>query len=71
MIMITWEKVKERMKEKGLTSYYIRKNNIIGQATYNRIMKDQPIRTDTLDKLCKILDCKPEELITYRKDDKK
>lgn len=69
--MITWEKVREKMKEKGLTSYYVRKNNIIGQATYERIMKDKPIRTDILDRICNILGCEPEELITYRKDDKK
>lgn len=69
--MITWEKAREKMKENGLTSYYVKKNNIIGQATYDRIMKDKPIRTDILDRLCDILDCKPEELITYRKDNEK
>lgn len=67
--MITWEKAREKMKEKGLTSYYIRKHNIIGQATYDRIMKDKPIRTDILNRLCNILDCEPKEIMTYRKDD--
>lgn len=69
--MITWEKARERMKKKGMTSYYIRKHNILGQATYDRIMKDKPIRSDIINRLCNILECNPEDLITYRKDDEK
>ena len=66
--MITWEKARKLLAEKGYTSYYIRQNKLIGFATYNRIMGDEPINTKILDRLCNLLDCEPMDLMTYRKD---
>ena len=66
--MITWEKARALMRKKGLTSYYIKKNKIMAQSTYNRLMHDKPINTETIDKLCGLLDCTPMDLMTYRKD---
>ncbi len=66
---IVYGKLIKLMKEKGLTSYKIRQNNIIGQATLTKIRNGGDIDTRTIAKLCKILDCQPGDILEYVPDD--
>ncbi|MCL2564833.1 MAG: helix-turn-helix transcriptional regulator [Defluviitaleaceae bacterium] len=49
-------------------SYYYLANQGIDARTLQRIRHDRPITTETLGKLCKILNCQPGELIEYLGD---
>lgn len=62
---IKYDKLTALLKEKGYTSYRIRKEKIIGQATWQKIQNGGDIDTRTIDKLCKLLNCQPGDILEY------
>lgn len=62
---IKYTKLLKLMEERGITSYTIRKENIIGQATFKKIKEGGDIDTRTIDKLCKLLNCQPGDILEY------
>ena len=50
-------------------SYYYLANEGIDPQTLQRIRHDQPVTTTTLGKLCRIMRCKPEDLICYQESE--
>nr|MDE5991486.1 helix-turn-helix transcriptional regulator [Oscillospiraceae bacterium]MDE6600370.1 helix-turn-helix transcriptional regulator [Oscillospiraceae bacterium]MDE7302294.1 helix-turn-helix transcriptional regulator [Oscillospiraceae bacterium] len=66
---IVYDKLLELMKQRGITSYTIRQNNIIGQATLQKIKNGGDIDTRTIAKLCKLLDCQPGDILEYVPDE--
>ena len=66
--MIIYDKMLEKLKEKDISSYTIRKNKIIGQETYKKIKSGGHIDTRTLNAMCKLLDCQPGDLLEYVPD---
>lgn len=65
---IKYDKLLELMQEKGLTTYKIRKENIISQSALTAIKQGKGITTDTIAKLCKALDCQPGDMLEYKKE---
>lgn len=65
---IKYDKLLALMKKKGLTTYKIRKENIISQSALTAIKQGKGITTDTIAKLCKALDCQPGDILEYEKD---
>lgn len=65
---IKYQKLLKLMDERGITSYTIKKDNIIGQATYKKIREGGHIDTRTLDSLCRLLSCQPGDLLEYVPD---
>lgn len=66
---IKYDKLLKLMEEKGVTSYTIKKDNIIGQATFKKIKEGGDIDTRTIDKLCKLLNCQPGDIMEYVEDE--
>lgn len=66
--MIKYDKCVKLLKEKGITSYTIRKNNIIGQSTLKKIKEGGHIDTRSIDTLCRLLDCQPGDILEYVPD---
>lgn len=66
--MITYEPFYKTMKSKGISTYKLVKDFNISRSLLDRLKHNKPISTVTLDDLCKILDCTPEEIIKYTKD---
>lgn len=62
---IVYEKLIRLMNEKGVTSYTIKKDNIIGQATLKKIKEGGDIDTRSIAKLCKLLNCQPGDILEY------
>lgn len=54
----------------GISIYRLRQERAIGQSTYYKL-KDGTgnIDTRTINKLCKILECQPEDLLEYIPDE--
>ena len=65
---ISYEKLRNKMKSDGLTSYRIRKEKIISESTLQRIREDGSITTDAIATLCDVLDCQPGDILEYVKD---
>ncbi|WP_330392715.1 helix-turn-helix domain-containing protein [Anaerocolumna jejuensis] len=59
------------MKRKGATTYTLRNKDIdenISGSTIIRLQKNESVSTNTLNALCKILDCKLSDIAEYISD---
>lgn len=69
IMSIKYDKLFALMKEKGLTTYKIRKDNIISQGALTSLRAGKSVTIETIEKLCKVLDCQPGDIIEYVPDD--
>lgn len=65
---IKYDKLLKILKERNITSYRIKKDNVIGQASYKKIKDGGDIDTRTISKLCKYLNCQPGDILEYVED---
>ncbi len=56
------------LREKGYTTYTLRKKNILSQSTIECLRDKKPISFDTLAKICEILNMQPSDIIEYVPD---
>ena len=64
-------RLKELLEEKQLTRYWLAKTTEIAYPTIDRYYKNEIVRYDSyvLNKICQALDCTPNDLLYYEKDD--
>lgn len=61
-----YDKLLSLLKEKGFTTYKIRKDNLISQSAWQKIRTGTgDIDTRTLERLCNILECQPGDMMEY------
>ena len=61
-----YDKLFELFKKKGITTYKIRKENLVSQAALTKMKNgDGNIDTRTLERLCHLLDCQPGDIMEY------
>lgn len=65
---IKFDKLFALMKARGFSTYRIRKDKIIGQATLQSLKRNEPVSTETIDTLCRILKCNPGDIMEYVED---
>lgn len=58
------------MTEKKATTYTLRVKYGMSHATVQRLQKDMPVSTHTLNTLCEIFDCRLEDIAEYVPDKK-
>ena len=63
--MISYEPLYETMKKKGVTTYKLINEHGISRSLLDRLKHNKPITTVTLNDLCKILDCRVEDVLIY------
>ena len=54
-----------RLKDKGYTTSRLRKEKVFGEKTMQDFRKNAVIPYKTIDKLCKLLECQPGDLLEY------
>lgn len=59
----------EALKNVGFTSYKIRKDKLIGEAQMQKIRKGDIASKETLNTICRLLDCQPGDIIEYVPED--
>jgi len=64
---IIYTKLFVLMKQKGLTTYKIRKNKIISESTLQYLRENKPVSTESIAALCEALDCQPADIMEYEK----
>jgi putative transcriptional regulator len=62
-----YSKLFSLMKAKRLTTYRIRKENIISQSTLQKLREGKSVTTETIATLCKVLNCQPGDIMEYHK----
>ena len=60
--------VLQALKEKGITSYTLRKGDVIGGATMQKLRRGGIVNAANLEKLCQMLRCQPGDLLEYVPD---
>lgn len=53
------------LKEKGYSSYKLRKEKLLGEATMTDIRKGQIVSLENLTRLCRLLECQPGDILEY------
>ena len=67
--MICYEPLWKTMSAKSATTYTLREIHRISHYTVERLQKNEPVSTYTLDRLCKILDCRLQDVAEYIPDE--
>ena len=68
--MISYEPLWKTMKERGATTYTLQVKGEISSSTIRRLKANESVSTNTLEALCKILNCDLSDIIEYLPDNK-
>ncbi len=61
--------VMKALKGKGFTAYKLRKDKILGESDMTNIRRGRLPSHAVLNKLCRMLECQPGDLLEYVEDD--
>lgn len=63
--MIIFDRLWKTMEKKGVSTYTLREECGIDSKTVRRLRANENIETKTLDKLCKALNCRLEDIAEF------
>lgn len=66
--MISFEKLWDTMKEKGISQYALIKKYGVSPAQITRLKRNESVSTHTIEMFCEILDCRVEDIMEYTKN---
>lgn len=67
--MISYARLWETMKRCGATTYTLQVKGNISSSTVRRLKAGESVSTNTLDALCRILDCTLWDIVEYLPDE--
>lgn len=65
---IIYRKLFEILEQKQIKKYHLRQQGIHA-AVMDKLVKNKNVDISTIDKLCKLLDCQPGDILEYTPDD--
>ena len=63
--MILYSRFWETLRKSEESTYTLINKHHISSSTIDKLRKNKPITTTTLNDLCRILHCQPEEILEY------
>ncbi len=63
--MISFDRLWNTMKQKGITQYALIKTYHISPAQITRLKRNESVSTHTIDTFCTILQCRVEDLMEH------
>lgn len=66
--MIVFDRLWATMKEKEISQYKLIKEYQFSSGQLDRLRKNENVSTYTINQLCRILDCRLEDIAEYIKD---
>lgn len=67
--MIIYDKLWKTMKKKNISQYKLIKDYHISTGQLDRLRKNENVNSYTLNQLCKILNCRLEDIAEYVEDE--
>lgn len=67
--MISYARLWETMKEKGVTQYALIKRHHVSASQITRMKRNESVSTHTIEMFCRILDCRVEDIMEYIADE--
>ena len=62
--MITYKRLWQLMALKRVSQYFLKANGI-SNSTLTRLKRDEAVSTETINKLCTILECNVEDIMEF------
>ena len=62
--MIKYDKLRKTMKEKNVSWYKLAKAGI-GNSTLDKLKRNESVTINTINTLCKLLNCRVEDIMEY------
>lgn len=71
--MICYSRFWDTMRRSGESTYTLIKHHRISSSTIDKLRKNKPLTTTTINDLCRILNCRVEDIMEYvpSEDDQK
>ena len=66
---IHYQRLWETLEQRGMTKYTLTHYFEISPRLITKLQRNEPINTTTIDKLCSILQCNVEDIITYEENE--
>jgi len=66
--MIDYRPFWDTLQKSSETTYTLIKKHGVSSATIDKLRNNKPLNTTTLDDLCRILNCRIEDILIYKKD---
>lgn len=63
--MMSYKPFWETLRRSKETTYTLIKDHHISSSTIDKLRKNKPLNTTTINDLCRILDCRVEEVMQY------
>ena len=63
--MISYDPFWKTLRSSGESTYTLIKNHRISSSTIDKLRKNRPLNTTTINDLCRILDCPVEQIMEY------
>ncbi|MGI6010022.1 MAG: helix-turn-helix domain-containing protein [Ruminococcus sp.] len=63
--MISYKRFWDTLNNSKETTYTLVQKHHLSSSTLDKLRKDRPLNTKTIDRLCSILQCKVEEIMEY------
>lgn len=63
--MISYDPFWKTLRSSGESTYTLIKNHHISSSTIDKLRKNKPVNTTTINDLCRILSCRVEEIMEY------
>ena len=60
--------VLQALKDKGYTTYKLRKESSLSESTLQKLRNNEGVAWKNLETLCELLECQPADLIEYVKE---
>ena len=57
----------DALKAKGYSTYRLRKEKLIGEATLTKIRADELVSWENIAKICELLECDIGDILTFQK----
>ena len=61
--------VLDALKEKGYSSYTLRREKLLSESTIQKLREGEGGAWDNLDTLCRLLECDISDLLEYQKEE--
>ena len=69
MCMISYERLWETMRHRGVTQYALIHVHHVSPAQITRLKRNESVSTHTIEMFCKILSCRVEDVMEYIPDE--
>ena len=63
--MLVYEPFWQTLSASGESTYTLIKNHHISSSTIDKLRKNKPLNTTTINDLCRMLNCKVEQIVRY------